>query len=43
MTVERLSAEMPYAEFIGWVALSTIRAEERKKSERMADKGMRRR
>ncbi len=43
MTVERLSAEMPYPEFIGWIALSEIRAEERKKADRMAGKGMRQR
>lgn len=40
MTVERMSAEMPYAELVEWHALDAIRAGEREKAERQAKKGM---
>jgi hypothetical protein len=41
MTVERMSQEMSYPEFVGWMALASVRAEERKRAEAQQKKGMR--
>lgn len=43
MTVQELKARMEYAELIDWMALDTLRAEERETAERQAKKGMKRR
>ena len=43
MTVEQLTHKMSHSELIEWYALDGIRADERKRAEQQAKKGMKRR